>query len=315
MVCRHAGTAAGQIQGARVKTTESIVPVEAAMPQGAVRRGVVVDGAARALSRPVPPAVAPTMAPVRERVADKERAAERPAPAQVTVRPPVPSSSVAPQPAKVDDAASYQERGRGFQAGYDEGRQQGHAHGHADGFKEGQAKGHEEGFQAGLAQGREAAQQEAGRASEAVRQALSERVNRLDDLLKALARQMDQRMADAEEDMLALCFEAVVRIVGQAAASPEGVRGIVQQALVEARSKEAATVRVNPRDLAFLEADEELKAWLGASQRVQWVGDPRIEAGGCLVAAPEGGLDARLETQLARLAAVFSSIRQGRAAP
>jgi flagellar assembly protein FliH len=247
---------------------------------GAVLRGVVIGRDARLLPRP-----------------------RTGGPAVPLPRPPDKPVLPVMQPPAV------QMRGRGFQVGYEEGRQQGHA----EGLLLGQEQGREEGLRAGLEQGRLAAQQEAQGANEAhvaARHAGAERLARLDALLSALPAELDRRLEQAEEEMLGLCFEAVARIVGGAAANPEGVRAIVRQAVTEAKSKEAATIRVNPRDLAFLQADEELAAWLGTSRRVQWRGDERIELGGCLVSAPDGGLDARLETQMARLATLFAKARE-----
>jgi flagellar biosynthesis/type III secretory pathway protein FliH len=285
-----------------MRTVEPVASVEAVMSRGTVLRNVVMTDTKRSLSRPN--LSLPVI--VRERSVEKLVSVVSPMPAQVAV---VPQSIHV----KVDDAASYQERGRGFQAGYEDGRVKGHGLGHSEGFEKGQVQGREDGLQAGLGEGRKAAQQKADEDSVAMRKALAERVNRLDALVGELTLQMDRRFADVEEEMLALCFEAVVRIVGEAATSPDGVRGIVRQAIVEARSKEAAVVHVSPQDLDFLEADADLKSWLiNASRRVQWMGDDRVETGGCLVMAPDGGLDARLETQLARLAALFSSLRQER---
>jgi flagellar assembly protein FliH len=208
-----------------------------------------------------------------------------------------------------DLASAYQERGRGFQAGYEEGCQQGHA----EGLLLGREQGREEGLRAGLEQARLAAQQEAQEANQAhvaAKHAGVERLARLDALLSALPAELDRRLEQAEEEMLGLCFEAVARIVGGAAANPAGVRAIVRQAVTEAKCEQAATIHVHPRDLAFLQADEELAAWLGTNRRVRWRGDERIEPGGCLVSAPGGGLDARLETQMARLATVFAKARE-----
>lgn len=272
--------------------------------EGSVLRGVVMGRDARVLPRPG------TRGPAVPLPRPADKAVLPFMPPAAAQKPPVDgaTSERVTEP-DGDIASAYQERGRGFQAGYEEGCQQGHA----EGLLLGREQGREEGLRAGLEQARLAAQQEAqevNQAHVAARHAGAERLARLDALLSALTVELDRRLEQAEEEMLGLCFEAVARIVGGAAAKPEGVRAIVRQAVTEAKSKEAATIHVNPRDLAFLQADEELAAWLGTNRRVQWRGDERIELGGCLVSAPDGGLDARLETQMARLATVFAKARE-----
>lgn len=297
-------------------TREQTTPVEAALPvpsaTGAVLRGVVMAGEARALARPRPGTGTGQGAAALPRQVDSKPAAPQHMPA---------SAPQAPQ--RLDGDNDYQERGRGFRAGYEEGRQQGHAEGLQAGLAQGREDGYEaayeaggkEGFQAGLAQGRQAAQQAAQEEQASGRQALAQRMHGLDTLLAALPEQIDRALADAEDEMLGLCFDVLAGILGEAAVSQEGVRGMVRQAIAQARSHEAATVHVNPRDLEFLRADEELAAWLGSNRRVRWVGDDRVTLGGCLVFTPDGGLDARLETQLARLATAFAKVRREKASP
>lgn len=305
-------------------TREQTTPIEAAPPvlsaTGAVLRGVVMAGEARALGRPRP--------------ADKPAAPQRSAtaPAPQAAMPPVQAPSApaqrtpaySPQAVQRSDADNdYQERGRGFRAGYEEGRQQGHAEGlqaglaqgREEGREEGRIEGQKEGFNTGLEQGRQAGQQAVQEAHAPGRQALAQRVRGLDALLALLPEKIDRALADAEDEMLGLCFDVLASILGEAAVSRDGVRGMVRHAIAQTRGKEAATVHVNPRDLELLQTDEELAAWLGGNRRIHWIGDDRVELGGCLVFTADGGLDARLETQLARLATAFAKVRREKAAP
>jgi flagellar assembly protein FliH len=199
--------------------------------------------------------------------------------------------------------------GRSSKSGYEEGLRIGRA----EGKVQGEAQGREEGFLAGLEQGRLSLAQEAAVAQEhrrASEQALAERLDGLDSLLAALPPAFDKRMLELDDDLLALCFEAVSRIVGDAAASQSGVRAIVSQAMAGARLKSAATIHVNPRDMAFLEGAETIASLVGAHRRVAWRADPAVELGGCLIASSEGSLDARLESQMSELAQIFSSARK-----
>jgi flagellar assembly protein FliH len=258
----------------------------AAHGDGLVLRGVVMDSQSRALVR-----------------APSEKTADR-------AMPTLTQASVHPQ-LSACPVDGDREPGNG-RAGYEEGLQKGHA----EGAIRGEALGREAGFLAGLEQGRLLAQQQAAEAEQhqqRAKDAFAERLGRLDALLQALPAELDKRMLDAEEDLLALCYEAVARIVGEAAASPDGVRAIVSQSIVAAKLKSVATIHVHPQDLEFLEADQELAALIGTHLRVQWRADAAVELGGCMISAPEGSLDARLETQMTALALVFSGARREQA--
>ena len=277
--------------------TPPIESISAEPAAGVVLRGVTMSRDARALGRPR------AAAPLATLARPPERAGERP-----VARTP---ASIATSPAQrlPADATGgeqpYQEHGRGFQAGYEEGRKKGHA----EGFEEGRAQGHEAGLQAGTEQGREAALRKAEQADAAARQGLHERTAQLDALLSSLPDQFEQRLTAAEEDMLGLCFEAVARVLGEAAASEPGMRALLRRALAEAAGNEALEVHVSPHDLALLQSDAEAAARLAGNRRVQWVGDERVQSGGCLVTSAHGSLDARLETQLVRLSTLFKSVR------
>jgi flagellar assembly protein FliH len=279
-------------------TGKRLIEPVAAVPftGAAVLRGVVVGRDTRALSRPRTdrPSAHPAAADDKSALAAAQQVL-----AQIAL----------PHTADADPlTASYQDQGRGFQLGYEEGRQQGHA----EGFRSAEELGREEGFRIGVDQGRRTAQVEAEQTSITTSQAAADRLVQLDALLAALPAEFNGKLEQAEEEMVALCFEAITRMLGEASVRPEGVRAIVRQAVTEARAKEVVTIRVNPRDLAFLQADAEIAAWLGASRRVHWCGDDRVQLGGCIVVTSEGGLDARLETQLASLAALFAKAREER---
>lgn len=267
---------------------------------GPVRRDVVMGREARVLARPrtdveAMPLPRPPRYPVGFAV-DPETSVTPSSESTFNVR------------ADASDASFATAQAQSFQAGYANG----HGKGYAEGLQASHDHDREDGFQAGLEQGRRAAQQEAEQMHAAAKKACAERVSHLDALLAALPVEFDRRLAQTEDEMLGLCFEALARMVGEAAASPEGQRGIVRQVVLEANSQAVAAIHVNPRDLENLQNDQELAVWLGSTRRVQWLGDDRIKLGGCLVSAPDGGLDARLETQMARLASVFAKARKER---
>lgn len=194
-------------------------------------------------------------------------------------------------------------------------RQSGYREGWDQGLKEGREAGQREGAAAGrreiLAQAasviteaaQQAAQEAAQRANAKVEQEASQRWNqqqaRLEALLAALPQQMAQRLEAAQDDMLALCMEALVHMLGQKAAQPEFIRAALRQAMNQVKARPLIRVELNPNDLAALQGLPDWEQWCGQHDaELQWVGSPRVETGGCIVTSPEGSLDARLDTQL-----------------
>jgi flagellar assembly protein FliH len=207
---------------------------------------------------------------------------------------------------------------RGHESGLHEGRSQGLAAASQEALQ----AGFEEGRQRGLAEGRAQAAEEAQRHLQALQQEAASRLQRIDALQAAWAQQLReqlaQRLVAAEDDMVALCHEVVCRLFGTAALDPrmaaQSVRASVATWL-EATGAEAAqlTVRVHPDDLAMLQADGELAAWLERQglRGVHWQPDAEVAWGGCVLRSPQGLLDARLETQFAAVHALMRERRDG----
>lgn len=191
----------------------------------------------------------------------------------------------------------------------DEGREEGRQRGYAEGFREAQARGHEEGFAAGQEQGLRAVQAEVERAQAAAAHALRERGQRVDELLAAMDVALRERLAACQEEMLALCFEAIVASFGELATRSEGVRALVRQSLAQTRQLGPVTVHLHPQDLAMIQSDLQALGDVQRAREVQFAADENIALGGCVLSSPQGGFDARIETQLARLGEVFRRVR------
>lgn len=180
--------------------------------------------------------------------------------------------------------------------------------------------GHEEGLAKGLAEGRARAAEEARQASELAshkaEQALAEhseklgrelthqaqvayqaRVKVLAQLLEVLPQRIEERLVAFEDDMLALSFEAVCRVLGEHVATAEGLRSQLLQSVRALRGRRLVAVHLHPDDLATLRR-EPAQDEVFANDDIQWIADAEMVLGGCIVRSPEGGLDARLEAQL-----------------
>jgi flagellar assembly protein FliH len=181
------------------------------------------------------------------------------------------------------------------------------------------AKGLQEGREAGLQLGLKDAQARLDEATQAAQAASAaqleresarlakqwdERLARLDAVVKAFDTQLPRHWARLECDAAELAFEVACRVLGDAAGRRQLIVGMVALAVSSLRTQ-PLRVRLGAADLALIDeagADGADGAGLRARHpRVEWIADPAVQAGGCLVDGDGGTLDARLEVQLQRL--------------
>jgi flagellar assembly protein FliH len=133
--------------------------------------------------------------------------------------------------------------------------------------------------------------------------------------LKEFIRGAQVKLAEDIEGLtdvgIEIVLQAIVRIVGNVAADPEGGAMIVREVIKEAKDRSRLLVRVRPADFAFLaQHGEKLLEGLNAG-KVEFVADDRVALGGCILETPIGDLDGRLESQLTSLTSVLRSARTG----
>ncbi len=144
------------------------------------------------------------------------------------------------------------------------------------------------------------------------------KLTQLGDLVEQFPVQFNAYLADAEDDMLALVYEVVCRILGEEGTSLPGLRAQLQQCLKAWHGHALLNIELHPDDLALLQSDEEslklLKMGGFSAERstLRWVADPRVKVGGCRLRSAEGILDARLEVQFKALEATLLSTRASR---
>lgn len=127
------------------------------------------------------------------------------------------------------------------------------------------------------------------------------------------AREVRERVwRETEKDLLRLAVRLAEKIVGrEIKKDAKTVVDIVSAALQNARQQEKLTVRVNPADLQLIEKERAGLAPSGRIQFVDFVADPRVATGGCLIESEVGTIDARLETQLRVLERALLSQSEG----
>jgi type III secretion protein L len=120
---------------------------------------------------------------------------------------------------------------------------------------------------------------------------------------------------ETEKDLLRLAVRLAEKIVGrEIKRDGKTVVDIVFAALQNARQQEKLTVRVNPADLPAVEREIERFSSGSRVRFVDFVADPRVSAGGCLIESEVGTIDARLETQLRVLERALVSQSEGESA-
>jgi flagellar assembly protein FliH len=158
-------------------------------------------------------------------------------------------------------------------------------------------RGRELGRMEGRREGREAALAEA-RAAQARR---DEHQARAIEALGEAQRQVERRLEAALGE---IAFAAVCRLAGEAAARRDWIQGTVATVCAELHGEMRARVLLHPGDLARLDSQGRGELRL-AGLVLRLAGDPTLTPGGCRVELVLGGVDATLETRLARLRATM----------
>lgn len=150
-----------------------------------------------------------------------------------------------------------------------------------------------EGFDAG---------REAGAASERAR--LETTMQAVISLLVEL-REREARWTDRLEENLCALAAAIGRQLFDAElqASPAHTAALVRRALTEFPIDQPVLIRVNPTDLASITAFAVAEGGQGTVGRAeaQWVPDPRVAPGGCLIEGRDRIVDGRVDTGLERI--------------
>lgn len=152
-----------------------------------------------------------------------------------------------------------------------------------------------EGFESGHKQGYESGAAEARAEVEA-------RLAALDAVVGELARARDAALAECEDDMVELALAVAARIVRrESSLGPDTVRELLRETLPRINGVSQVTISVHPDDLTALHDDLAALTALAGRAQVRWEADASVRRGGCFIQTERGGVDATLETRVARL--------------
>jgi len=174
--------------------------------------------------------------------------------------------------------------------------------------EEARQRGHREGMDKGLEEGRLAGRKEAFR--QAVEEFTRQQASLVQACGKALAgiEEQKQRLAlAARTDVVRLALAIARRVVKRMAEDRATAEAIAIENAAEALEmigpRTDAVLRLNPADREALEAfAKDLAESARQKRHIRVVADAAVAPGGCILTTEEGRIDARLETQLARLA-------------
>jgi len=153
-------------------------------------------------------------------------------------------------------------------------------------------RGREEGFAAGLADAEEH--------NAPLRTALAEAV-------RGLEREIEEAAAVTEKRAVELAIALAEKILHASLdADPSLVVSVATGALRRMANRESVVLDVNPADVDIVrDAAGRIQAELGNVARLEVAAERRVGRGGCVVRTAEGEIDARLDAQLERAAALL----------
>lgn len=150
----------------------------------------------------------------------------------------------------------------------------------------------------GLEDGRRA---EAGAEGARLRSAVSA----VSEALDALQMDSQKWVGNAEENICALAVAIARHVIGKEVVGDQSsLVDVVRKALAEFPLDQTLTLRMHPTDLqvlntAFRALGDESP--LATRQEVQWLPDPRVAPGGCLIEGRDRIVDGRVDTALERV--------------
>lgn len=151
-------------------------------------------------------------------------------------------------------------------------------------------EGYDEGYQKGL----EAAQKE-------MEEAIIEANRKAEHTLKTASEAAEYYMQHAEEDIAKIVMRVVEKVIPQHFMDvPQVILPAVRQAIVKVRDQKLVNVHVNPDsyELVLMARDEFRTILTDGTAVLEVTSDESLKPGDCVIETPNGGVDARLQTQI-----------------
>ncbi|BBB62246.1 hypothetical protein UNDKW_3973 [Undibacterium sp. KW1] len=157
-------------------------------------------------------------------------------------------------------------------------------------FHEAYKLGQQQGFAIGQKEGLAEAQNVAAKLKENLHQQLV----RFEQVLVNLPVQLDNYLRDAEDELVALSFAAITKILGESLSSETAIRELINSLVKQHLTDTEFSVHLHPDDYALFSSGENITS----SHQFRWVSDANIKLGGLIIRSSEQSLDARLDFQI-----------------
>jgi flagellar assembly protein FliH len=167
------------------------------------------------------------------------------------------------------------------------------------------SEGHAAGRQAALESAAEFVEARAAElATIEARERLESLVPALEQVAQSLDAERERWLAEWESHAIRLSVAIAERVARcKLAEGSEAIGTLVRELLQLAAASPRIEVRLNPRDLETLSAGgQDVAASLSRVGETTFTGDECIARGGCIVETRHGAIDARIETQITRIA-------------
>lgn len=129
---------------------------------------------------------------------------------------------------------------------------------------------------------------------------LSKATKALAEACRQLSGQRQKMLDGSREDMLRIVLAIAERVVlTELSAHREAINRTIQQAIQAAVSAEEFHIKINPADMEVVQEHKPLFiASLTGLTNIEFVADPSVTAGGCILESPVGRVDATIEAQM-----------------
>lgn len=129
----------------------------------------------------------------------------------------------------------------------------------------------------------------------------------LDTLSECKRREIDK----FEDELIAIGFEAICKIIGQSMTDKDVVTSLVREVISHAQDRMHMVLRVCPQHFDVIQQAKDMLS-RGLSNRLEIVADDHVKYGGCIIETDAGAIDGRLEKQLNSLLELLLDVREKR---
>lgn len=163
-----------------------------------------------------------------------------------------------------------------------------------EGHKEGYAQGYEEGIKNGRKDGEKAVRKE-------MKNAILQANEKAQKTIQDAKEQTSEYFIRAEDDIVKVVMQAIEKILPQHFLDvPQMILPVVREAIQYVRDQKEVKIHVEPEsyDLILMARSEFQSMLTDGTAILEVISDEALKPGDCVIETPNGGVDARLSTQI-----------------